>query len=276
MIENPIGVFDSGLGGLTVLKALRDALPGEDVVYLGDTLNVPYGSKTPEQICGYVDDILAFMALRPVKAVVMACNSSSAIALPRLDGRYPFPLFGLLGPASSAARAATRGGRIGLIANPVTAASGAYQAALGAGKNGIALSAMGCPDLVDIVESGLVGTDRSRAALGAYLSPLARDGIDTLILGCTHYPYFVPEIRQILGEGVVIIDPAIHIVDEVRKCLRGRGLLSSRSRGAVEYFVTGDPGLFSYVGGRLQSEPLDSVQRVDLKAAVRGACDCNA
>ena len=188
----PIGVFDSGVGGLTVLKQLQLALPNESILYFGDTANLPYGTKKPDEILQLVRAILDWMVSYPVKAIVMACNTSSALALEIVRSEFNVPIFGVILPA--AREAAVRGRRIGVLATPATAASHAYRDAIQEiGLNQFVLE-IGCPEFVPLIESGNIHTPETRRAVKRYITPLLEQQIDTLIYGCTHYPHLAPVI----------------------------------------------------------------------------------
>lgn len=239
----PIGVFDSGVGGLTVLKALRERLPGEDFVYLGDTARVPYGRKPPEMVRDFARQITAFLESEGVKAVVVACNTASSVALPALNAEAGVPVMGVIEPGVLAARAAARGGLIGVIGTKGTIASRAYQSRLEA--HGFTVWARACPMLVPIVEEGLVDGDEAALLVRHYLED--RPALDALILGCTHYPILKRVIGDALGEAVTLVDSAEATAAHVHAHLERHALLNAReARGEVVHYVTGDPASYQH------------------------------
>jgi glutamate racemase len=260
-----IGVFDSGVGGLTVAARLLEDLPGVSYVYYGDTAHVPYGGRRPEEIVALVTPIAEHLLDCGAEALVMACNTSSALALEEVRSWCPVPVVGIIEPAARAAQEVTRSGRVGLIANPLTARSGAYERAL-AGSS-VRLYAVGCPRLVPLVEAGDVSGPAARQALLEYLEPLQEAGIDTLILGCTHYPFLTPLIREILGPGVAIVDPAGYVVDELGRL----GFAPGPGPAEHRYHVSGSPAEFERVGSRLLGRLLTGVVRVPLDGTSRAA-----
>lgn len=256
-------MFDSGVGGLTVAARLMQELPRESMIYLGDTARVPYGEKTAAQIRSFVFQIIEYLLTQDVKAVVMACNSSSAMALEAAQARYDVPILGVIAPGAAAAVRATRANRIGVIANAATVRSRAYPRALQADGHAAAVWQKACPLLVPLVERGELATDAARSAVAGYVQPLERQGIDTLILGCTHYPYLSHTIRQVLSRPITLIDPAVATVAALRDALRGLGLLAgSHHRPGHRFVVSGDPKKFQAVGERLLGRPLRTVERV--------------
>src|ERR1700757_2961217 len=184
----PIGVFDSGIGGLTVVKALRNLLPNENICYLGDTARVPYGPKSSETVQRYAVELAGMLMEKKAKALVVACNTVSSVALPLLTRKFPVPVMGVIEPGARAALQATRNRHIGVIGTRATIGSGAYEKALRASDNSVLVSSRACPLLVPLIEEGLFDDDVTDQVIVRYLEPLLSDGIDTLVLGCTHYP----------------------------------------------------------------------------------------
>jgi len=215
----PIGIYDSGVGGLTVWLALRSLIK-QDLIYYADAAHVPYGEKTREQILFYSHTIIKFLKEHQVRAVVAACNTSSALALPVLSLTAGIPLFGVIEPAVREGIAATRNKRVGLMATVGTVDSGSYQRLFRKHAPDVYLFAQKCPKLVPLVEAGKTDGAEVRRALEEYLEPLMEAGIDTLILGCTHYPFLLEPIRRITGPGVAIIDPAHQTAQDVWKWLQ--------------------------------------------------------
>ncbi len=253
----PIGVFDSGVGGLTVLRALREALPGESFLYFGDTARVPYGSKPPALVRQFAWEISGFLLRQGVKAIVVACNTASSVALPDLAASLSVPVYGVLEPAVAAALGVE--GRVGLIGTETTVQSGAYQARLA--RAGRAVWARPCPLFVPLVEEGLWEDGVARLVVAHYLKDAPRD-LSALILGCTHYPYLKPVIAEVLP-GVRLIDSAEVTARVVAEDLEARGLRNPGGTGRVVHFVTGDPGTYRVLANRL-GERADEVRKVEL------------
>src|SRR5216110_461023 len=206
--RQPIGVFDSGIGGLTVVKALRDRLQNETIVYLGDTARVPYGPKSPETVQRYALELAHMLMRKNAKALVVACNTVSSVALPLLAKKFPVPVLGVIEPGARAALQATRNRHIGVIGTRATIRSGAYEKALRATDNNVRVSSRACPLLVPLIEEGLLNDDVTDQVIARYLRPLLADGIDTLVLGCTHYPLLTDAIVRVLGREITLVDSA--------------------------------------------------------------------
>ncbi|MDO5695672.1 MAG: glutamate racemase [Eubacteriales bacterium] len=227
----PIGVFDSGVGGLTVLREMVHALPGERFVYFGDTQRAPYGGKTPETIITYAREITRYLNAWPVKAVVTACNTESAYALEDMRKVTRSPVLGVLEPAVRRTLAVTRTGRVGLMATKATVESGAYQAMLRRHRPDIAVVTSACTKLVPLIEAGETTGSALEAVLRMYLEPLMSADIDTLILGCTHYPLVADRIRAIVGPAVTLVDPARHTATALRRLLETHNLTATVPQG---------------------------------------------
>ncbi len=256
-----LGIFDSGVGGLTVQRAILDLLPGLDTVYLGDTARVPYGTKSAEVVTQYSLRNARFLAGQGVEMLVVACNTASAVALPALRQAFPIPVLGVVEPGARAAARASRAGRIGVIGTQSAVASGAYQAAIGAARAGAEVVAKACPLFVPLAEEGW--TDPSdevvRLVARRYLAPLAASRIDTLVLGCTHYPLLKAAIAAELP-GVALVDSAEAIAAEVRERL---GAAPGRA-GVHRFYVTDTPERFLAVAGRFLGRPVPSAEHVDV------------
>lgn len=253
-----LGVFDSGVGGLTVLGELRRQLPDRSVLYFADTARLPYGGRSAEEIRGYVGEILSWFALQGVERVLMACNTSSALALDAVGPEFGFPVTGLIQPA--AAQAVVRGCRIGVIATEATARSQAYTRAIHALAPAARVWEIGCPEFVPLIEGGYLHKPRTRQIVERRLQPLLDEGIDTLIYGCTHYPFLASIFDSLLPGGIVRIDPAVAAVAEL-----AGGIPSSRA--TFRYCVSGDPHRFAsraqaLLGVRLTVEAVQLPQRV--------------
>jgi glutamate racemase len=271
--RRPIGVFDSGVGGLTVVRALRRALPGEDIVYLGDTARVPYGNKSPRTVEKYSLGCQRFLLERGVKLVLIACNTASANALPALREASPVPVIGAVEPGAQSALAATTTGHIGVIGTLGTVRSGAYAKVIGERDPHAKLAALACPLLVPLAEEGWThGDDEIAVAVARrYLVQLfAQDrAIDTLVLGCTHYPLLRETIEreaaELTGQPVRIVDSAHATADSVVEFLRERDVdCERRGPGALELLVTDLPKSFAEVARRFLGDAVPSVAQIDL------------
>ncbi|MDQ1349097.1 MAG: glutamate racemase [Acidobacteriota bacterium] len=233
--SRPIGVFDSGVGGLTVAAALRRRLPRERLLYLGDTARLPYGTKSAATVRRYTQVNLEFLAHRGVKAVVVACNTASALALEGIDCRdTALPVWGVIEPGADRAAAATRNGRVGVIATESTVSSDAYGSALRRIVPGLEVWSQACPLLVPLIEEGWLDDPVTAEVARRYLEPLLAHDIDTLVLGCTHYPLIAPLLARIAGERVVLVDSAAAVSHQVATELAHRGMLAGP-------FDPGDP-----------------------------------
>lgn len=242
----PIGVFDSGVGGLSVLRALARALPDDDLVYVGDTARIPYGSKPLPMVRGFAHELASFLVGMGAKAVVVACNTASAAALPDLARTVPVPVWGVVEPGVAAARAATRGGTIGVLGTAGTIRARAYQEPLE--RAGHRVWARACPLFVPIVEEGV--SDGEIAALVArhYLRDRPAD-LDTTILACTHYPALGGTLQEALGPGVALVDTAGTTADAIADALRARGLAATAGRRrTIRHLVTGDVDAYVHTG----------------------------
>lgn len=261
----PIGVFDSGIGGLTVLSALHRRLPGEATVYLGDTARVPYGPKSPETVRRYFVEAAAFLLERGVKLIVVACNTATARALPDLGARLPVPVIGVVAPGAREAVARSRSGRIGVIGTRGTVDSEAYQRAILALKPDAEVEATPCPLFVALVEEGWTEGEVAELTARRYLEPLLEHDVDTLVLGCTHYPHLHELLSRIAGPGVELVEPAEATARAVEERLREEGLLASGERsGERRYFVTDDAPRFRHLAERWMDEPVEHLEEVTL------------
>lgn len=243
-----IGIFDSGVGGLTVLRELYRQLPGESILYFGDTARVPYGTRTPDEILQFVREILTWMVQQRVKMVIMACNTSSALALDIVRDEFPIPILGLILPGARAA--AKKGRRIGVIATPATAASNAYQQAILEADSSAQVWQVGCPEFVPLIEQNRIHEPYTRDIAQTYLSPLLHHQIDTLIYGCTHYPHLEPVLRSLVPPTVQFIDPALHVVAAAAKELDMLGLRNTLPAMPTGFYVSGHPQPFTAVAVR--------------------------
>ncbi|MBF2026693.1 MAG: glutamate racemase [Oscillatoriales cyanobacterium C42_A2020_001] len=244
----PIGLFDSGLGGLTVLRELYRQAPQESVIYFGDTARLPYGTKSPAEILQYVREILTWMTEQGVKMVVMACNTSSALALETVRSEFNIPILGLILPGARAA--VQQGKRIGVIATPATVASDAYQHAIHEVDASADVWQVGCPEFVPLIEDNRIEDPYTDAIAQRYLQPLIDQKIDTLVYGCTHYPHLAPVLRRILPPSVKLVDPAVHVVAAAAQELDLLGLSNVRSPKPTRFCVSGCPDTFNRLATR--------------------------
>jgi glutamate racemase len=272
----PIGLFDSGVGGLTVLQSVRARLPRESTVYLGDSARAPYGPRTDDEVIRFSGECLDHLATHDVKAIVVACNTSSAVALSWLRRRTQVPILGVVRPGALAAAVATRTGRVGVIATEATIRSGAYPAAIADERAGTFVRAHATPALVPLVEAGTLQgplvDEVVRESLAPILSPSGGEGIDTLLLGCTHYPLLGRAIARVAGEGVAVIDSAHATASALAVVLDVDSAFAPEDHQPVHrYLTTGDVGAFERTAGILFGGPVGPVEQVrSLVAAPRG------
>jgi glutamate racemase len=241
----PIGVFDSGIGGLTVVSALRSVLPNESIYYLGDTARVPYGGKSPTTVQRYSLEMASLLLEGDAKTIIVACNTASALALPVLQAELPVTVTGVIQPGAQAAAAATRNGHIGVIGTRATIKSGAYERAIRELNPHARVTARACPLLVPLIEEGWLQSDVTDKVLMQYLRPLLDADIDTLVLGCTHYPLLRPAIHRLLGENVTLVDSAENCAHAVRALLARDNLnAASGNDGKLQVALTDPPDAF--------------------------------
>ncbi len=257
----PIGVFDSGLGGLTVFKVLARRMPEESLLYFGDTAHVPYGSKSPEAIARYSSEVARFLEKKGIKLLVVACNTSSAWALPAIRKAVKIPVIGVIVPGARGALGVTRGRRVGIIGTEATVNSGAYEKALKALKKGTRTAATACPLFVPLVEEGWWNGPVVESVARKYLAPLKKARVDTVILGCTHYPYLKPVLARVLGPRVRLIDSAEETARETRSALTGLGLRAPRgARGRREFYASDAPERFKRLARRMLGTAVSKVK----------------
>jgi glutamate racemase len=259
--DAPIGVFDSGLGGLTVASEVMRQLPAEGLIYFGDTARVPYGPKAPSTVRRYSREIAAFLEREGVKAIVVACNTATAHALTSLRAELHVPVIGVIEPGARAAVAATQSRNIGVIGTAGTIRSGAYERAIREIAPDARISAQACPLFVPLVEEGWVDKDATRLIAAEYLAPLVDAGVDTVVLGCTHYPLLKPVLAAVLGPTVRLIDSAAETAAEVRRVLADRELTAASSHDPLRRFVASDDSSqFLRLGQRFLGRALDAVE----------------
>jgi glutamate racemase len=271
--EQPVAVFDSGVGGLTVLHELLVSLPTEDYVYLGDTARLPYGDRGQEELKAFAIEIGDHLLEAGAKVLVVACNSASAAALDALEAhvearRLRVDVIGVIRPATQLAVTASRNGRIGLLATPATVSSGAYERAVKAADPHVHLECVACPDLASIIEAGSPFETDVLDLVRGYCAPLRAAQVDEVILGCTHYPLIAPMLQRIVGRGVTLVTSGAGVARSVERALAARDLLNpQRGEGEYRFQCTGDAETFKALGTRFLQMPLGDVVHVDLAAA---------
>lgn len=267
-MEKAIGVFDSGLGGLTAVKELSALMPNENIIYLGDTARVPYGSRSPETLVRFAKEDLSFVLRQNVKAVLVACGTISSVALPILKETCPVFVEGVVGPAAKSAASKTKNGKVAVIATSATINSGAYRKELAFVDNKIEVIEKACPMFVPIVENGYFARDNAAAKIivSDYLTEIKKSGADTLILGCTHYPILRPLIEDFLGPNVTLIDSGKEAAKVISKKISNENLSADKNKtGKHTYYVTDEPsGFVSLAELFLDKKIKDEVQKATL------------
>lgn len=260
----PIGIFDSGVGGLTVVKSLVQQLPGESFIYVGDTAHLPYGNKSRAELCQYARDIITFLLNNNVKAIMVACNTHSSITLPEIEKNCPVPILGVVKPGARLAVQTSQNGKIGVIATLACVNSGAYTESISTLGADYQVFANACPRFVPLVESGQLQGAEVEEAVHEYLHPLLEAGIDTLVLGCTHYPFLAPSIKDYVGSAVSLVDPAVETIEELTKLLTQEQILSQSSHGEGSFYVSGNDQSFYKVGSLLLGDLIRKVEKINL------------
>lgn len=269
--NRPIGVFDSGLGGLTVLKELQAMLPGERLIYLGDTARTPYGSKGAQTIVRYSDECAKFLLRHEVKLLVVACNTASSIALSYLKESCPCPVIGTIEQAVRSALRNARRNRIGIIGTEATIASGAYQKRLQELAPQVTVLSQACPLFVPLVEQGMFSGEIVDKVIEHYLAGMRSEGVDALVLGCTHYPLLSAALGKYFGDEVAIVECAKAIAEEVGEILSAQGLRASTSQQSSRgpFFVTDEVSRFDRLAALLLGESMSNAKKVELVSAER-------
>lgn len=272
--HQPVAVFDSGVGGLTVLHELLVSLPAEDYLYLGDTARFPYGERTQRELRAFALEIAEHLLEAGAKLLVVACNAASSAALGAIErhleqGGRDVDVIGVVAPATQLAVAGSRTGRIGLLATPATVTSGAYERAVRAADAHVQLESVACPDLAPIIQRGFPFDAHVLDTVRGYCAPLREAHADTVILGCTHYPLVAPMLQRTLGRGVTLVTSGAGVARSAERALAARGLLNPRpTEGEYRFQCTGEVDLFRALGTRFLQMPLDQVSRVELDAGV--------
>jgi glutamate racemase len=266
MMERPVGIFDSGVGGLTVVSEIFSILPQEDIIYFGDTAHLPYGSKSKQAVTRFSLDIANFLKAKKVKIIVVACNTASSFALSSLREKIGLPVIGVIEPGAQAAINTTRNFNIGVIGTEGTINSRAFEGALRKIDRNVKVFSQACPLFVPLVEEGWLDEPETWQIAEKYLSPLKDKGIDTLILGCTHYPLLKELLSKIMGQGVSLIDTPEATAKAVQRMLGEKNLLRKGNHKPVyKFFVSDDPEKFLELGRRFLGKSIDKAERVNLE-----------
>ncbi len=263
MSQKPIGVFDSGIGGLTVVKEIRKLLPREDIVYLGDTARFPYGTKSIETIIEFSTQNAEFLIARGAKFIVVACYSATSAALDKLQQKFDIPIIGVIKPGVRMAASLTRNNRIGVIGTSLTIFSGAYEKAIMAVKAECEVLGRACPLFIPLVEEGWLDHPATHLIAQTYLKPLKEDKVDTLLLGCTHFPLLMPVIKKVMGD-INYVDASMAASAELKDELQRRSLLNPSGSGKMSIYLTNLSQNFKEIGERFLGEPMKNFARVSL------------
>lgn len=262
--NRPIGILDSGVGGLTVVRSLMQKLPQESFIYFGDTAHLPYGSKTEPELMLYAREIIAFFLKRDVKAVIVACGTHSSITLPHIIQDYDIPLMGVVKAAASCAVKTTRNHRIGIAATQATVNSRAYTGEIQRLNPACQVFETACPRFVPLVESGKLDEEETIQAVDEYIRPLLEQEIDSLVLGCTHYPFLAGLIAKYVGEGVEVIDPSCKTVEQAAEIFSRHNLFGDNQNPLREFYVSGNDESFYNVGRLLIGDTIKTVRKASL------------
>lgn len=266
MDTRPIGVFDSGIGGLTILKEVMEQLPGENVLYFGDTARLPYGTRSNETVKKYTFQCLDFLTEKDVKAIVIACNTASSSAVEEAKKRYSVPVFGVIEPGARAAVNATKNGKIGVIATSRTINNEAYQNAIWGLNNTVEVTGKACALFVQLAEEGWADTDVALLAAEKYLIDIKEHEVDTLVLGCTHFPLLRYTIRKVLGEQIKLVDPAFETAKELKKYLKSNDMLNTNEKlGTQRFYVTDDSDKFKRIGELFLQKEITNINKVHVE-----------
>lgn len=239
--QGAIGIFDSGVGGLSVLREIRDQFPREDLIYIADQIHVPYGTRSRQQVLEYSEGIIRFLIREGVKIIVLACNTASAVALADLRKKYPDLPFVGMEPAVKPAAEETSTGVVGVLATPATFQGDLYASTVEKFARGVKVLQNTCPGLVDQIESGKIDHPRTREILQKALDPMLKQNVDKVVMGCTHYPFVIPIIKEIVGDQVRVIDPAPAVARQTGRLLESYSLEANGENGSVVFHSTGDP-----------------------------------
>jgi len=263
--RRPIGIFDSGIGGLTVLKEIIKETPEEDTIYLGDTARVPYGIRSPETVIRYSFENTSFLFSKDIKVLVVACNTASSVALEEIKKHIPIPVIGVIEPGAKAAVRETRNKRIGIIGTEATIRSDSYTRSIKGTNGNIEVYGLPCPLFVPLVEEGWTEGDIATLVAERYLKEMRDKGIDTLVLGCTHYPLLKKVISKVIGKDIRLIDSAIEVAKEVKTTLDTYGLRQEQKEMPLrKFYVTDSPERFVKVGDSFLKNKIDHIEKITL------------
>lgn len=266
MDRRPIGIFDSGIGGLTVVKEVMKILPNEDIYYFGDTARVPYGNKSPETVKKFSFQNTRFLISKNVKAIVIACNTASAFSIESVRDNFKIPVIGVIEPGARAAARETINGKIGIIGTEGTIASRAYEKSIKKVSPEAEIFAFPCPLFVPLVEEGWAGSKVSYLVAEEYLAPLKKAGVDTLVMGCTHYPLLKKVVGDIMGPNVKLINPAEETAIDLMQVLTQNGLHNDKDENSqYRYYVSDNADKFSKVGGNFLSREVFNIDKIDIE-----------
>jgi glutamate racemase len=267
--SRPIGIFDSGIGGLTVLKEIHNRLPLERTVYLGDTARVPYGIRSPETVIRYSFENSRFLFSKNVKMIVIACNTASSVSLEPIRSSFSIPVIGVIEPGAKAAVTATRNKKIGIIGTEATIRSDSYMKAIRRLDDSIEVFGIACPLFVPLVEEGWTDGRIAEMIAKEYLEDIKDKEIDTLVLGCTHYPLLKNILSSVMGDSVSLIDSAIETAGEITSVLKSLSMLNtSGDTGTGEFYVTDSPEKFRSVGERFLGKKISQIEKIELEMVV--------
>lgn len=263
--NNPIGIFDSGIGGLTVLKEIFKVLPNEDTIYLGDTARVPYGIRSPETVMRYSFENTNFLVSKNIKLLVIACNTASSIALNKIKGEVHIPVIGVIEPGAKASVKSTKNKKIGVIGTEATIKSSAYKKAITSIDSSIEVFGLPCPLFVSLVEEGWTQNEIAAMTAEKYLSAMKSKKIDTLVLGCTHYPLLENIIRNVMGNDVFLVDSAVETAKEIKNIIETNSIEKElKTAPRREFYVTDSPERFVTVGGRFLEQKIEHIEKINL------------
>jgi len=261
--ENPIGIFDSGVGGLTVFKAIQELLPQENIVYLGDAARLPYGSKSTETVIRYTLECSHFLLKNHIKALVIACHTASSLSFATLKSALNIPVIDMVQPCLPILKLHARKGNLAIIGTAATIGSNIYQSSLANRANGLKVHAIACPLFAPLIEEGLATSSIAKECIKYYLSPIKKDKVQTMLLACTHYPLLKKELQTFMGEECYLMDPAYTCAEALRDTLSHQNLLNiSSSQATTDFFTTDDPNKFLHLAERFLSKPIAQVSKV--------------
>ncbi len=263
MDNRPIGIFDSGVGGLTVMREVMEQLPYENLIYFGDTARIPYGSRSVQTIKKYAYQCASFLKSKDVKTIVIACNTASSIALEHLQKNFDLPVIGVIEPGAKSAAAATKNSRIGVIGTMAAINSGAYQAKIMEYRHNSEVIGIPCPLFVPIIEEGWEYSTVAELTAEKYLAELVEHDVDTLVLGCTHYPILRYTIKKVIGPGVKLVNPAFETARNLKKVLADQNLLNENfNLPQYEYYVSDAPERFRRIGGNFLKKEINNLSEI--------------